>query len=147
MQPLWKTTTTTATRQTKIKTNGSDANILAAFENQSFNMSQKITINFIASDGRQFWAEGKIGSSLMELSAAAGIEDIAADCGGLLTCATCHVFVSAPFAAQIPPAAAEELSMLDFTGVARKPNSRLSCQITLTAALDGLTVELPSAQY
>ena len=83
----------------------------------------------------------------MEIAVAGGVDGIAADCGGLLTCATCHVFVSEAFAAQIPPPDAEELSMLAFTGVAHKPNSRLSCQIKLTAALDGLTVELPATQY
>ena len=131
----------------KTMTNGSAASILAASDYQTFNMTQKITINFIAADGRQSLAKGKIGSSLMEMAVAGGIDGIAADCGGLLTCATCHVFVSEPFAVHIPPPDAEELSMLAFTGVAREPNSRLSCQITLTAALDGLTVELPSTQY
>lgn len=110
-------------------------------------MSQKITINFIASDGQSVSATGKIGSSLMEIAVSVGINGIAADCGGLLTCATCHVFVSDAFAAQTSPPDAEELSMLAFTGVPRKPNSRLSCQIKLTAELDGLAVELPAAQY
>lgn len=88
-----------------------------------------------------------MGQSLMEAAVAGGIDGIAADCGGLMTCATCHVFVQEPFASKLPAPNSEELSMLAFTAVPAQPNSRLSCQIRLTAALDGLTVALPSSQY
>lgn len=88
-----------------------------------------------------------MGQSLMQAAVAGGIDGIAADCGGLMTCATCHVFVHEPFAAQVGPAGPEERNMLVFTAAPARPNSRLSCQITLTSALDGLTVELPSTQY
>ena len=108
-----------------------------------------ITLNFIAADGHAVRATGTIGKSLMEAAVAAGVDGIAADCGGLLTCATCHVHVCEPFASDghLPQPDAEELGMLDFTATPRRPNSRLSCQIRLTPALDGLTVELPSTQY
>ena len=110
-------------------------------------MTPTITINFIAPDASTTCRRGKIGKSLMAAAVASDVDGIAADCGGLLTCATCHVFVAEPFASTLPPPDAEELSMLAFTAVPRQPNSRLSCQITLTAALDGLTVELPTTQY
>jgi len=106
-----------------------------------------ITINFIASDEIPTAIRAKIGQSLMEAAVAGGITGIAADCGGTLTCATCHVLVREPFASQLPPADAEERSMLAFTAVAATPASRLSCQIRLSAALHGLTVELPASQY
>ncbi len=83
----------------------------------------------------------------MEAAVAAGINGIAADCGGLLTCATCHVRVVEPFAARLPAADAEELAMLAFTATPASPASRLSCQIILNEKLDGLTVELPASQY
>ena len=83
----------------------------------------------------------------MEAAVAGGIDGIAADCGGLMTCATCHVFVQEPFASTLQMPDSEELGMLAFTAVPARANSRLSCQITLTAALDGLTVELPATQY
>jgi hypothetical protein len=51
------------------------------------------------------------------------------------------------WASQLPPPGADELAMLEFTAVLRQPNSRLSCQIQLTDALDGLTVDLPATQY
>ena len=91
--------------------------------------------------------QGKPGKSLMEAAVAAQVPGIAADCGGLLTCATCHVMLDEPWRSAVPPASAEELSMLDFTAVPRTAGSRLSCQITLTAALEGLTATLPASQY
>lgn len=106
-----------------------------------------ITIHFIAANGHSTAVKGKIGKSLMETAVAGGIAGIAADCGGLLTCATCHVMVHAPFAAELSPPDGEELAMLAFTAVTAAPVSRLSCQIMLTDALDGLTVELPASQY
>ncbi len=83
----------------------------------------------------------------MEAAVAAGVDGIAADCGGMLTCATCHVMVEPPFAALLPPADGEEQAMLAFTATPATPASRLSCQIILRAELDGLTVELPPTQY
>jgi len=106
-----------------------------------------ITINFIATDARTISIKGKIGQSLMEAAVAGGVEGIAADCGGLLTCATCHVMVCEPFSSRLPAADGEERAMLGFTAAPAVPASRLSCQIRLTAALDGLTVELPASQY
>ncbi len=106
-----------------------------------------ITINFIAENGHPTGARGQIGKSLMEAAVAAGIDGIAADCGGTLTCATCHVFVQQPFAARLPPPDGEELAMLAFTATPASKASRLSCQIKLTAELDGLAVELPATQY
>ena len=90
---------------------------------------------------------GKPGDSLMQAAVAAGVDGIAADCGGLLTCATCHVVVPEPWRSALPPVAAEENTMLDFTATTRCEGSRLSCQIVLSPALDGMMVELPKSQY
>ena len=110
-----------------------------------------ITINFIANGAHSTGAKGQIatktGKSLMQAAQAAGVDGIAADCGGSLTCATCHVMVREPWASQLPPASADELAMLEFTAVPRQPNSRLACQIQLTDALNGMTVDLPASQY
>ncbi len=91
--------------------------------------------------------QGQTGQTVMQVAVDAGLDGVAADCGGLLTCATCHVYVAAPWAERLPPASADEQGMLEFTAAARQAGSRLSCQITLTDALDGLTVELPPTQY
>lgn len=91
--------------------------------------------------------EGKPGDSLMQAALAADVAGIEADCGGLISCGTCHVYVQEPFAAQLPPADADETAMLEFTASPRRPESRLSCQIVLTEALNGLTVILPESQH
>jgi 2Fe-2S ferredoxin len=106
-----------------------------------------IKIHLVAAGGAETTLEVRTGQSLMEAAVAANVDGIAADCGGLLTCATCHVYVREPFAAQLPPPQADELGMLEFTAAPRRPTSRLSCQIELQPALDGLTVDLPPAQY
>ena len=89
----------------------------------------------------------RAGRTLMEAAVDAGVRGIAADCGGLATCATCHVIVAEPWAAQLPPPNGDEQGMLDFTASPRQAGSRLSCQIALTEALEGLSVELPAKQY
>ncbi len=123
-----------------------------------------ITINFVAAYAINTPARGqnginssvepavrsiqaKPGQSLMKAAAAAGIDGIAADCGGCLTCATCHVYVDPAWLAQLPAAKADELAMLEMTAAPRQATSRLSCQIALAPALDGLTVVLPPNQY
>ena len=83
----------------------------------------------------------------MAAAIAADVAGIAADCGGLMTCATCHVHVREPWASQLPRPAPDETAMLEFTSSPRQSNSRLSCQITLTEAMDGLTVDLPQSQH
>jgi ferredoxin, 2Fe-2S len=110
-------------------------------------MSQTITVNFIAPSGVTTTLNGKIGKSLMDVAASKNLDGIAADCGGLMTCATCHVFVHQSFAALLAPPNTEEQAMLAFTAVPREPNSRLSCQIILSEALNELTVTLPASQY
>ena len=110
-------------------------------------MSQTITVHFTDHSGQTTSIEAKVGKSLMEAATSKNVGGIAADCGGLMTCATCHVFVDEPFAAQIAQPGPEELAMLAFTAVPRQPDSRLSCQIHLSSALSGLTVRLPSTQY
>lgn len=106
-----------------------------------------IKIHLVAAGGAETTLEVRTGQSLMQAAVAANVDGIAADCGGLLTCATCHVYVREPFAAQLPPPQADELGMLEFTAAPRRPTSRLSCQIDLQPALDGLTVDLPATQY
>lgn len=109
-----------------------------------------ITIHLFPADapeGPAIELAGKPGQSLMQAAVAANIAGIEADCGGLMTCGTCHVYVREPHASQLPLPLDDEGSMLDFTASPRKPNSRLSCQIQLTQELDGLAVDLPASQH
>ena len=107
-----------------------------------------ITVHLVPAGGAAPMAlPCQTGQSLMQAAVAANVPGIEADCGGMMTCATCHVYVREPFLAQLPDMTEDEDSMLDFTADVRKANSRLSCQIPLTEALDGLTVDLPGTQH
>ena len=109
-----------------------------------------IIVNFVpapGADGEPRQLQCKTGQSLMQAATANNVDGIEADCGGLMTCATCHVYVREPHAGRLPPPTEDEAGMLDFTAAPRKPNSRLSCQIQLTQELDGLTVDLPETQH
>lgn len=86
------------------------------------------------------------GQSLMLAALDAGIEGIEADCGGILNCATCHVYVREPHFSHLLPAGGAEQDMLEFTASPRQANSRLSCQIPLTDSLDGMAVDIPEQQ-
>jgi 2Fe-2S ferredoxin len=106
-----------------------------------------IQVHLREADGRVHDIRGREGQSLMRAALAAGVDGIAADCGGCLSCATCHVIVDAHWLARLPLPAADELAMLEMTAAPRESGSRLSCQIALDAELDGLSARLPIAQY
>ena len=107
----------------------------------------KIVLFENANDAAGTTIEAKAGQSLMKAAVGANIEGVAADCGGTLTCATCHVMVREPWLSQLPTMTDDEDGMLDFAASARQANSRLSCQIKLTEAMDGMQVDLPASQY
>jgi 2Fe-2S ferredoxin len=106
-----------------------------------------IRIRFIAPDQSHQDIETATEQSLMKAAVDANVKGIEADCGGTLTCATCHVMVDAPWQEKLPPASPDELDMLDFAASPVQPTSRLSCQIQLTEGLDGLVVYLPTTQH
>jgi 2Fe-2S ferredoxin len=106
-----------------------------------------ITIHLRTADGRALRIPGRRGQTLMQAAVAAGVHEIAADCGGLLSCATCHVFVDAPWLERLAPPSVDEVSMLELTAAPRQPDSRLSCQLVLDDEFDGLGVRLPAGQY
>jgi len=106
-----------------------------------------INIRFIHADERVQDIQTETGQSLMKAAVDADVAGIEADCGGSLTCATCHVIVAAEWAARLPPPVADEVDMLDFAASPVQPESRLSCQIRLVPELDGLVVRLPATQH
>ncbi len=91
--------------------------------------------------GSETMLRGGPGDSVMQLARAAGLPMLG-ECNGSLACATCHVIVDDAWTALLPPVTEEEDAMLD-TVFDLTPTSRLSCQIRLTDALDGLRVRLP----
>lgn len=102
---------------------------------------------FIQPDGREEGFEAADGISLMQAATGFGVDGIVADCGGSAICATCHVYLDPAWADRVPPADENELALLDNTAAERRPTSRLSCQITLGPALQGLVVHVPDRQY
>jgi 2Fe-2S ferredoxin len=79
------------------------------------------------------------GHSLMETLRNGGIDEVLALCGGACACATCHVYVDTEFVSRLPKMHADEDDLLDSSSH-RKENSRLSCQIPLSAIIDGMGV-------
>lgn len=106
-----------------------------------------IQIRIIAADQSVQDIHAQPGQSLMKAAVDAGVRGIDADCGGTLTCATCHVMVDVAWAQRLPPPVQDETDMLDFAASPLESGSRLSCQIALTPELDGLLVRLPASQY
>ncbi|KAA1178692.1 MULTISPECIES: 2Fe-2S iron-sulfur cluster-binding protein [Rhizobium] len=103
----------------------------------------KLTI--VAFDGTRFDLNVDEGSTVMENAVRNSVPGIEAECGGACACATCHVYVDEDWTAKVGSPEAMEEDMLDFAFDVR-PNSRLSCQIKMTSALDGLVVHVPERQ-
>ncbi|QQQ17963.1 (2Fe-2S)-binding protein [Brevundimonas vitis] len=103
-------------------------------------------ITYIEFDGSEHVVDVKPGLSVMEGAIRNNVPGIDADCGGACACATCHVYVDEAFQEAAGKASAMEESMLDFAENVQ-PNSRLSCQIRVSDALDGLIVRLPESQH
>ena len=101
-----------------------------------------VRVRFICRNGEVTEAEGESGAALLDVAQAAGMP-LEGTCEGQMACSTCHVIVAPEWFDKLPAAAEEEEDMLDLAaGVAR--TSRLSCQILLSEALDGLEVRIPA---
>ena len=104
------------------------------------------SITYIDHEGNERTVEAKNGETVMEVAIKNGVPGIDADCGGACACATCHVYVDPAFADKTGEKEAMEQSMLDFAENV-KETSRLSCQIKVSDALDGLRVTTPESQH
>jgi len=103
-------------------------------------------VTFIHDDGREETVEAPVGTSLMMAAMQNSVDGIEAECGGCCMCATCHVYIEEAHLPKLAEPEELELEMLEETAAERRGNSRLSCQIPLTDALDGLVVRLPERQ-
>jgi 2Fe-2S ferredoxin len=102
-------------------------------------------ITYIDSTGAARTVEADIGATVMETAIKNAVPGIEAECGGACACSTCHVYVDEAWRERAGEPAPMEEDMLDFAFDVR-PNSRLSCQIKVTEALDGLVVTTPERQ-
>ncbi|MDE2181769.1 MAG: 2Fe-2S iron-sulfur cluster binding domain-containing protein [Alphaproteobacteria bacterium] len=103
-------------------------------------------IRYIEPNGMERDVDVPVGWSVMEGAVKNLVPGIDADCGGACACATCHVYVEPEWLDKIPPKQDMEETMLDFAQDV-KPNSRLSCQIQVTAELDGMVIRTPKEQH
>ena len=103
-------------------------------------------ITYISFSGTETTVDVKPGLSIMEGAVKNNVRGIDGDCGGACACATCHVYVDEAWRSKTGEKSAMEESMLDFAENVQ-PNSRLSCQIKVSDALDGLRVTVPEKQF
>lgn len=98
---------------------------------------------WILPDGRAISAEVPEGHNLMEAALSAGVPGIVGECGGTLSCATCHVQVAEDWAAATGGPGDFEDAMLDAADGERTATSRLSCQLVMGPGLDGIVLRVP----
>lgn len=103
-------------------------------------------IQFISANGERTEVEATVGNSIMHIARDAGLDGLTAECGGCLSCATCHVYVSPDWADKVPAPSDEEQIMVD-CAIDVRDTSRLSCQIKYTDDMDGIEIEIPASQY
>ena len=104
-----------------------------------------VQITFIDSKGAARTVQGEVGSTVMETAIKNGVPEIEAECGGACACSTCHVYIEEAWREKVGEPSPMEEDMLDFAYNVQ-PNSRLSCQIKVSDALDGLMVRTPERQ-
>lgn len=102
-------------------------------------------ITFIEDSGSEHTVQAPVGLSLMQVALDNGVPGILADCGGNCSCATCQVYVEAEWQPRLSAPQPGEKEMIE-CALYPQENSRLSCQVIVTAELDGLVVRLPKAQ-
>lgn len=105
-----------------------------------------VMITYIEHNGTRHEVDVKTGLTVMEGARDSGIPGIEADCGGACACSTCHVYVAAEWVGLLPAKDTMEEDMLEFAWGPDPDRSRLTCQIEVTADLDGLVVNLPERQ-
>jgi 2Fe-2S ferredoxin len=105
-------------------------------------------VTYIEANGATHVVDVPINENVMRGALYNGVEGIVGECGGAVSCATCRCYVDEAWAAKVGgPASDAEKELLQAAEDSVKPNTRLSCQINMTAELDGLVVHLPEHQY
>lgn len=99
---------------------------------------------WILPDGAKIDAEVEAGLNMMEAAVAANVPNVIGECGGTLSCATCHVYVDPAWSDKTGSVSDFEDAMLDATEAERGDRSRLSCQIEMSADLDGIVLHVPA---
>jgi 2Fe-2S ferredoxin len=104
-------------------------------------------VTYVEHGGTSHIVDVSVDENVMRGALYNGIDGIVGECGGGLACATCHCYVDDDWLDKLEAPSTAETEMLESAASEVKPNSRLSCQIPVTEALDGLVVNLPERQY
>lgn len=104
------------------------------------------TITFVHPTGKFDIVTVEEKTSLMRAAVSNGVDGIIGECGGQAMCATCHVYVRPEFEDALPDLSEDEDEMLDCTTAERTGQSRLGCQVSVSAHLDGIIVDVPADQ-
>jgi 2Fe-2S ferredoxin len=104
-------------------------------------------ITYIEANGVETVVQAESGISLMQAAVNNNVRGIVGECGGACSCASCHVFIDAPWDRLLHPIGDMEESMLECTAAPRQGTSRLGCEIQIGPELDGLVVHLPAKQF
>jgi 2Fe-2S ferredoxin len=110
---------------------------------ETYNMAK---ITYIEHSGKEHVVEVSNGLTIMEGARDNNIPGIEADCGGACACSTCHVYVDSAWTDKLPAMDGMEEDMLDFAFEPKPGQSRLTCQLRVSDALDGLIVQMPERQ-
>lgn len=105
-----------------------------------------VKITYIEASGTAHTVDAKVGETVMEGATKNGVPGITADCGGSSACGTCRIYVDAAWRDRTGEANPMEREMIEFSDEA-DPSTRLSCQVKVTEALDGLVVRMPKSQH
>ncbi|EJL28542.1 2Fe-2S iron-sulfur cluster-binding protein [Novosphingobium sp. AP12] len=105
-------------------------------------------VTYVDHTGAAVEVDIEVGENVMRGALYNGIEGITGECGGGLSCATCHCYVDEAWTdAAGGPSSEAEAELLESAAAEVKSTSRLSCQLVVTEALDGLVVHMPEHQF
>ena len=105
-----------------------------------------VKITYVEFNGQEHVVDVPEGNTVMEGARDNNIPGIEADCGGACACSTCHVYVDTAWIDKLPPRDEMEDDMLDFAYELDSERSRLTCQLKVSDALEGLKVFMPEKQ-
>jgi len=103
-------------------------------------------IHYIQPDGQQQSVQVKAGITVMQAAIHNNVRGIEAECGGCLSCATCHVYIDPSSTAELSAPDDAEEELLEGVAAERRPESRLSCQLVVASTMSGLVVRIPEKQ-
>lgn len=103
-------------------------------------------LTFVQPNGQRESVEALTGVTVKDCALDNDVAGIVGECGGALMCGTCHVYVDEGDIQRTGTPEPQEVDMLDMVVAERRPTSRLSCQIVVTDALDGLVLHIPATQ-